>query len=70
MTGYSFSIAYAAVLPAVNRAEGEGLNWDSVDWRAQEAIVRRLRQRIFKATREGDWPRPPALHPASPSRLA
>ena len=59
MTGYSFSIAYAAVLPAVNGPEGEGLNWDSVDWRAQEAIVRRLRQRIFKATREGDWPNRP-----------
>jgi hypothetical protein len=68
MTGYSFSIAYAAVLPAANGPEGQGLNWDSVDWRAQEAIVRRLRQRIFKTTREGA--RPPAQHPASPSRLA
>jgi hypothetical protein len=37
----------------VNGPEGEGPNWDSVDWRAREAIVRRLRQRIFKATRDG-----------------
>ena len=31
--------------------------WDEVSWRAQEEQVRRLRQRIFKATRELDWPR-------------
>ena len=28
--------------------------WDRIDWRAQEEQVRRLRQRIFKAAREGD----------------
>ena len=28
-----------------------------VDWRAQEEQVRRLRQRIFKATQEQDWPK-------------
>ncbi|MQA16804.1 MAG: group II intron reverse transcriptase/maturase, partial [Pseudonocardiaceae bacterium] len=26
-------------------------------WRTHEANVRRLRQRIFKAAQEGDWPR-------------
>ena len=31
--------------------------WDKVNWREQEEQVRRLRQRIFKATREQDWPR-------------
>jgi RNA-directed DNA polymerase len=30
--------------------------WDQVDWRRQEEQVRRLRGRIFKAVREGDWP--------------
>ena len=31
--------------------------WDRIDWRAQEGQVRRLRQRIFKASQEGDWPK-------------
>jgi len=31
--------------------------WDTIDWRAQEEQVRRLRQRIFTATQEQDWPR-------------
>jgi RNA-directed DNA polymerase len=31
--------------------------WDRIDWRAQEEQVRRLRQRIFTASREQDWPR-------------
>jgi RNA-directed DNA polymerase len=30
---------------------------DRIDWRAQEEQVRRLRQRIFKATQEQDWPK-------------
>jgi RNA-directed DNA polymerase len=29
--------------------------WDQIDWREQEGQVRRLRQRIFKATQEQDW---------------
>ena len=33
------------------------LDWDAVDWRACERDVRRLRQRIFKAAREQDWPK-------------
>ena len=33
------------------------LGWDAIDWRACEQDVRRLRQRIFKATREQDWPK-------------
>jgi RNA-directed DNA polymerase len=29
--------------------------WGAIDWRAHEGTVRRLRRRIFKATREQDW---------------
>src|SRR6266496_4361365 len=38
----------------VNGPEGDVLDWDAVDWRRVEADVRRLRQRIFTATRAGD----------------
>ena len=38
----------------VNGPEGEVLDWDAVDWRRVEDDVRRLRQRIFTATQEGD----------------
>jgi hypothetical protein len=38
----------------VNGPEDTRLNWDAIDWRAQEETARRLRQRIFKATRDGD----------------
>jgi RNA-directed DNA polymerase len=31
--------------------------WDRIDWRAREEQVRRLRQRIFTAAQEQDWPR-------------
>ena len=31
--------------------------WDSIDWWRHEQEVRRLRSRIFKAVREGDWPK-------------
>jgi RNA-directed DNA polymerase len=39
----------------VNGPEG-GLEWDAVDWRIHEQNVARLRRRIFKAARDGDWP--------------
>ena len=43
-------------MPAmVNRPEGV-LEWDAVNWRVHEKNVARLRQRIFTAVREGDWP--------------
>jgi RNA-directed DNA polymerase len=45
----------------VNGPEGRPRNapvqWDKIDWRAQEEQVRRLRQRIFTAAQEQDWPR-------------
>jgi RNA-directed DNA polymerase len=40
-----------------NGPEDEVLDWDAIDWGAQEDDVRRLRQRIFKATRDGDLKR-------------
>ena len=42
---------------AVNGPEGVGLDWDAIDWRHYEDNVRRLRQRIFTATQNGDWPK-------------
>jgi hypothetical protein len=56
MTGYSFSTpAVEGMLDLpVNGPEDEGLDWDRIDWRTHEDNVRRLRQRIFKATQEGD----------------
>lgn len=52
MTAFVFAMAMADL--AVNGPEDVGHDWDAIDWRAQEDNVRRLRQRIFKATREGD----------------
>lgn len=42
---------------AVNGPEGGSTDWRSIDWRKAEKEVRRLRQRIFTATREGDLKR-------------
>ncbi|TMR05497.1 group II intron reverse transcriptase/maturase [Nonomuraea turkmeniaca] len=39
----------------VNGPEDPSFDWDAVDWRTCEQEVRRLRQRIFKATQEQDW---------------
>jgi hypothetical protein len=38
----------------VNGPEGDVLDWDSVDWARAEDDVRRLRQRIFTASKAGD----------------
>ena len=37
-----------------NRTEGH-TDWNAIDWRAANRSVRNLRQRIFRATQEGDW---------------
>src|SRR5258708_1788116 len=37
-----------------NRTE-ELTNWNAIDWRETNRHVRNLRQRIFRATQEGDW---------------
>src|SRR6266480_2552633 len=39
---------------AVNGPEDDVLDWDAVQWRAVEDGVRRLRQRIFTASKAGD----------------
>jgi RNA-directed DNA polymerase len=44
-------------LVVVNGPEDEPVAWDAVEWRAAEEDVRRLRQRIFAATRAGDLKR-------------
>src|SRR5215470_2782314 len=44
----------AAAAAVVNGPEGELLGWDQVDWADAEREVRRLRQRIFTASRNGD----------------
>ena len=63
MTGYSWStpaVAMGAVTvngPEDRPPKNAPASWDEMDWRACEGEVRRLRQRIFKATREQDWPK-------------
>ena len=47
----------ATTIVAANGPEDATLDWDAVDWRACEENVRRLRQRIFTATRAGDLKR-------------
>ena len=40
----------------VNGPEG-GSEWDVINWAVHEQNVARLRQRIFTAARDGDWPK-------------
>jgi len=49
------ALAFAMPALEVNGPEDPVLDWDAIDWRACENRVRRLRQRIFKATRDEDW---------------
>ena len=44
----------ASAAAGVNGPEGEALAWLSIDWQRVEGDVRRLRQRIFTASRDGD----------------
>jgi len=50
-----------AAAPKANGPEDQPRNapvqWGKIDWRAQEEQLRRLRQRIFKAVQEQDWPK-------------
>jgi RNA-directed DNA polymerase len=46
-----------ATAVVVNGPEDDVLGWRQVDWRAAEATVRRLRQRIFTASQAGDLAR-------------
>ena len=47
-------IAAAGMPGHMVNGPGDPAEWDAIDWRAQEARVRRLRQRIFKAAQAGD----------------
>ena len=49
--------ATTADVGVVNGPEDESLDWHAVDWRAAWEDVRRLRQRIFTASRVGDLKR-------------
>ena len=40
----------------VNGPEGVS-EWDVINWAVHEQNVARLRQRIFTAARDGDWPK-------------
>jgi RNA-directed DNA polymerase len=59
MTARAAGAAQAAPVAAgvVNGPEDESPGWNAVDWRAAEENVRRLRQRIFTASRAGDLKR-------------
>jgi RNA-directed DNA polymerase len=50
----SVTVAVGGNRVVVNGPEDDLTEWDAVDWRAAEEDVRRLRQRIFAATRAGD----------------
>jgi len=52
MTAFAFAVAMADL--GVNGPEDARLNWDATRWRQAEENVRRLRQRIFAASRAGD----------------
>ena len=47
----------ATALVAANGPEDVTLDWHAIDWRACEESVRRLRQRIFAASKAGDLSR-------------
>src|SRR5450755_3300086 len=47
----------ATTTVAVNGPEGELLDWRQIDWRSSEKSVRRLRLRIFAASKAGDLSR-------------
>jgi RNA-directed DNA polymerase len=47
----------ATALAVVSGPEGEILDWSQIDWRSVEDQVRRLRQRIFTASKAGDLAR-------------
>jgi RNA-directed DNA polymerase len=52
MTAHAFAMAMAGL--GVNGPEDAAPTWETVKWSRHEGNVRRLRQRIFKATQDGD----------------
>jgi RNA-directed DNA polymerase len=57
MLADAVSLAATAGGAMVNGPEDAATDWSSIDWRQAEDDVRRLRQRIFTASREGDLKR-------------
>ena len=60
MTGHAFAVAMARLEvngPEDQRFKQDVEQWETINWRSCEEQVRRLRQRIFKATGEDDWPK-------------
>ncbi|WP_432990925.1 reverse transcriptase N-terminal domain-containing protein [Dactylosporangium sp. CA-233914] len=55
MTAFAFDVAMAAL--GANRPEDKTLDWDTIVWPVHEEHVRRLRGRIFKASKAGDLTR-------------
>src|SRR6478752_8397558 len=49
--------ATSVVVGVVNGPEDDLLDWDAIDWRTVEDDVRRLRERIFTASKAGDLKR-------------
>ncbi|WP_437437914.1 group II intron reverse transcriptase/maturase [Streptomyces olivoreticuli] len=56
-TPISTADAVAGAGAAVNGPEGDSTDWLSIDWQAAEENVRRLRQRIFTASKAGELKR-------------
>lgn len=52
MTAFAFDVATAAL--GANGPEDENLDWDTIMWPVHEDYVRRLRGRIFKASKAQD----------------
>ena len=53
--------AAAALVGVVSGPEDDAERWRQVDWRRAEADVRRLRQRIFTASKAGDLRKGPPV---------
>jgi hypothetical protein len=53
MSGHAYALAMAAL--DVNGPADAPSDWNAIPWRHHEGNVRRLRQRIFKATRAQDY---------------
>src|ERR1700724_985263 len=53
MSGHAYALAMAAL--DVNGPADAPSDWNAIPWRPHEDNVRRLRQRIFKATRAQDY---------------
>src|SRR5207247_8845019 len=43
--------------PAANVTSGDGVDWHAIDWKRVYRTVKNLRQRIFRASRQGDLTR-------------